>query len=241
MLKFFTSFIFFCSILFAQSESQIGWVAKFGAAGGFSPIILFPNYDDVNVNLNNLGMNELSGPIYAWGGGGYAYVMIIDNLRLGGMGFGGLQSETSTLNNANNEVIYSIGGGAATIEYTMPFIKNMALSAGLMIGGGSLEIDIYQNSGNFDWNSVWDDVLDNSSTNNKEISMANGFFFLSPTVNLDLPITRFLAVRGGLGYQFTFGSNWEIANGKKIESVPSGLNGNGLFIQTGIFIGLFAF
>lgn len=228
-------------MLFAQSESQIGWVAKFGAAGGFSPIILFPNYDDVNVNLNNLGMNELSGPIYAWGGGGYAYVMIIDNLRLGGMGFGGLQSETSTFNNASNEVIYSIGGGAATIEYTMPFIKNMALSAGLMIGGGSLEIDIYQNSGNFDWNSVWDDVLDNSSTNNKEISMANGFFFLSPTVNLDLPITRFLAVRGGLGYQFTFGSNWEIANGKKIENVPSGLNGNGLFIQTGIFIGLFAF
>jgi hypothetical protein len=241
MHKYLISLLFCSTMIFAQSESQIGWIAKFGAAGGLSPIILFPNYDVVNANITQLGMDELSGPLLAWGGGGYAYVMIIDNLRLGGIGFSGAQSETSKFNSVNNEVIYSIGGGAATIEYTMPFVKNMALSAGIMIGGGSLDIDIYQNSGNFDWNSQWDDVINNSSSTNKELSIKNSFFFFSPTVNLDFPITRFLAVRGGLGYQFTFGSNWEIANGKKLHNVSSGLNGDGFFIQTGIFIGLFAF
>ncbi|MCP5061752.1 MAG: hypothetical protein GY936_04710, partial [Ignavibacteriae bacterium] len=33
----------------AQMESQVGWIAKFGGAVGFSPVILFPNFDDVNV------------------------------------------------------------------------------------------------------------------------------------------------------------------------------------------------
>lgn len=241
MLKYFVSFLIFSSLLFAQSNSRISRIAKFGGAGGFSPIIIFPNYDAVNLNLERLGMKELSGPIYAWGGSGYVYVMLIDNLRLGGIGFSGFQSETSQINNRNTEVVYSLGGGAGTIEYTFPFVKNMALSAGIMIGGGSLEIDVYQNSDGFNWNTIWDDVVDNISTANKELSISHSFFFLSPTINVDFPITRFLAVRGGVGYQFTFGSNWEIANGKKINNVPSGLNGNGFFIQTGLFIGLFAF
>ena len=229
------------SFYFAQSESQIGWIAKFGGAGGFTPIILFPNYDDVNSEIVNLGMNKLSGPLYAWGGGGYIYVMIIDNLRLGGIGFSGFQSEKSTLNGFNNEVVYSLGGGAATIEYTFPFVKNMALSAGFMIGGGSLDINIYQNAVSSSWKGVWGNVVTNTIDVNKNYKLSNSFFFLSPTVNLDFPITRFLAIRGGLGYQFTFGSDWEISNGQKLTGVPSGLNGNGLFIQTGIFIGLFAF
>ena len=67
------------------------------------------------------------------------------------------------------------------------------------------------------------------------------FSFLHQHVNFDFPITRFLAIRGGVGYQFTFGSDWEIANGKELKNVSSGLNGDGFIIQTGILIGLFAF
>ncbi len=240
MPKYLISLLLCSSLIFAQSESQIGSIAKFGAAGGFTPIILFPNYDAVNTNITQLGMNELDGPLLAWGGGGFAYVMIVDNLRLGGIGFSGAQSEKSKSNSVNSEVIYSIGGGAVSVEYSMPFVKNMALSAGFMIGGGSLEIDIYQNSGDFDWNSIWDSAINNSSSTDKDLSLQNSFFFFSPTLNLDFPITRFLAIRGGLGYQFTFGSDWEIANGRKLNNVSSGLSGDGFFIQTGIFIGLFA-
>lgn len=241
MLKYIFSILLCSSLVFAQSESQIGWIAKFGAAGGFTPVVIFPDFDAVNSNISQLGMSELNGPIFAWGGGGYAYVMIIDNLRLGGIGFSGTKSETSKIGNLNNETNYSLGGGAITVEYTMPFVKNMALSAGFMLGGGSLDIDTYQNSGDFDWNNVWDDIVDTSPTSYSEVSIKNSFYFVTPTINLDFPITRFLAVRGGIGYQFTFGNDWEIANEKKINNVPSGLNGNGLVIQTGILIGLFAF
>lgn len=241
MRKLFISILILSSITFAQTESQIGWIAKFGAAGGFAPMVIFPNYDGINPKLAELGMTEFSGPMVTWGGGGYAYIMIVDNLRLGGYGFSGSKSETSNHASLNNEVEYSLGGGAITLEYTFPFVKNMALSAGLMLGGGSLDIDIYQNSGEFDWNSIWDEAVNNSSINSKEYSLKNSFYLISPTINLDYPITRFLAIRGGLGYQFTFGEEWKIANSKKLNNVPSDLNGDGFFIQTGLYFGLFAF
>ncbi|MCP5061148.1 MAG: hypothetical protein GY936_01625, partial [Ignavibacteriae bacterium] len=225
----------------AQMESQVGWIAKFGGAVGFSPVILFPNFDDVNVKLKSLNMDELSGPVYAPGGSGYIYVMIIDNLRFGGIGFGGSQSSLNTVGDFENEIIYSLSGGAFTVEYTMPFIKNIALSAGLMLGGGGLDINVYQNNGSFDWNTVWDDVKDNRQISNKSVSMRNSFYLVSPTLNVDIPINRFIALRGGLGYQFAFGDSWEVANGKEIDSVPSNLNGNSFFIQTGVYVGLFAF
>jgi len=241
MKKIFIFLIAMNFVSLAQLESQVGWIAKFGGAVGFSPVILFPNFDDVNVNLKSLNMDELSGPVYAPGGGGYIYVMIIDNLRFGGIGFGGSQSSLNTVGDFENEVIYSLSGGAFTVEYTMPFIKNIALSAGLMLGGGGLDINIYQNDGSFDWNNVWDNVSENDEINNKSILMSNSFYLISPTLNVDIPINRFIALRGGLGYQFTFGDSWEVANGKDINNVPSSLNGNSFFIQTGIYVGLFAF
>lgn len=234
------SLLLFTSI-FAQSESQIGWIAKFGGAVGISPTILFPNFDGINPKLNELGMNDFNGPLVGWGGGGYAYVMIIDNLRLGGYGFNGEQTETNKSESFNNEVKYSIGGGAGTIEYTFPFVKNMALSAGFILGAGSLDIDLYQSNGDLEWNSAWDLVKDKSQSDYKEYSMKNSFFFISPTINLDFPITRFLAVRGGVGYQFTFGDEWKVGNEIKLNNVPSSINADGFFIQTGLYIGLFAF
>lgn len=240
MKKILFTLIFVSTTMFAQSESQIGWIAKFGAAGGFTPVIMFPNFDKLQPAVKSLSMDEFSSPLVAWGGSGYAYVMFIDNLRMGGLGFGGSQSRTSRTNGVDNEFVYSLGGGGLTVEYTMPFVKNMALSAGFIFGGGSMELNIYKNSGTFSWGDVWNGLPGNS-LNSKEISIENSFLFFSPTVNLDFPVTRFLAVRGGLGYQLTFANDWEIANGKELLNVPDGLNGNGFFIQTGILIGLFAF
>ena len=226
---------------FAQSEGQIGWIAKFGGAVGFSPVVLFPNYDDINIKLSSLGLSNLSGPIYASGGSGYIYVMIIDNMRLGGLAFGGSQATVSKSANIENEVIYSLNGGGFTIEYTMPFVKKIALSAGLILGGGSLDIQIHQNNNSFNWDDIWTSVENNQAVENKSYNLNNSFLLISPTINVDIPVNRFIAIRGGLGYQLTFGDCWEIANEKELKSVPSSLNGNAFFIQTGIYIGLFAF
>ena len=63
-----------------------------------------------------------------------------------------------TIGNINKEVKYSIGIGGFTAEYTLPFINKIAVSPGVVIGGGSIEIDAYRNSGNFEWDEVWTEL-----------------------------------------------------------------------------------
>ncbi|MFC2134529.1 hypothetical protein ACFLTH_07925 [Bacteroidota bacterium] len=224
----------------AQTMNEVGWISKFGMAGGFSPIWFSSNIDDLNLQLESFGLPPFSdNGIITYGGGGYAYIMFFDNVRIGGLGFSGSTSTEGTVNNFNREVSYSIGGGALTIEYTIPSIKNVALSVGAMIGAGALEIEIYQNQGETDWNDIWNGFSGSSENINRKIS--NNYYIFAPTVNLDIPLTRFIAFRIGGGYQFTFSNNWELDNGQSIQGIPAGLKADSFFIQTGLFIGFFAF
>ena len=43
-----------------------------------------------------------------------------------------------------NEAIYSLGGGGLTVEYTLPFIKNIGVSVGAILGAGSMSLELYQ-------------------------------------------------------------------------------------------------
>ena len=167
--------------------------------------------------------------------------MIIDDVRIGGMGFGGTQSLSSNVNGFNREVKYGIGGGAFSIEYTLPVIKKIGVSVGGMIGGGSLTVELYKNAGSFSWQDTWDEF--NSADGTEDISriMKCSYITLTPTLNIDIPLTRFFAIRIGSGYQFTMNENWEIENEQDLSGVPSSLNGDAFFIQTGIYLGFFAY
>lgn len=223
----------------AQSISQVGWVAKFGVAGGFSTVYVMPELVPLDSYLEGFGLSKMSDKgVLTWGGGGYAYIMVVPNLRIGGMGFGGSISENATINGINKEAVYSIGGGGLTIEYTLPFIKKAAVSIGAMIGGGSAELELYQNKGLADWNDVWTDIA-NAKLNSHKLT--NEFFTISPTLNLDIPITRFMAFRLGAGYLLSFSNEWTVDNGITLSTVPENLNSSSFFIQTGLYFGFFAF
>ncbi|NMB81484.1 MAG: hypothetical protein GYA14_06665, partial [Ignavibacteria bacterium] len=84
---------------FAQEGEDVGWVARFGLAGGFNPSFVFPNLDPLNIEVRKMGLKELSSSgMFLWGGGGYAYIMLIDNLRLGGIGIGGSTNSKGLVN-----------------------------------------------------------------------------------------------------------------------------------------------
>ncbi|MCK7523537.1 MAG: hypothetical protein MZV64_40745 [Ignavibacteriales bacterium] len=74
------------------------------------------------------------------GGAGFVYIGFVPNLRIGGMGFGGSTSESALLNGFEREAVYQISGGGLTVEYTLPFIKNMAVSVGTIIGGAAFKL-----------------------------------------------------------------------------------------------------
>jgi hypothetical protein len=227
----------------AQYKEGVGWVSKFGLAGGFTPMWVFTNVDQVNRMLPDFGVDQLStSGMLTLGGAGYAYIMLVDNIRVGGMGYSGSMNSTGVVDGFRKEVDYSLGGGALSVEYTLPSIKKFAVSFGVLLGGGSLELKLYKNKGEFNWQDVWSEMSDSESTSeNFSRLMKNSFYLVSPTVNVDYPLSRFIAVRLGAGYQFTFGDDWEIENEQGLSGVPSELNGNAFFIQTGIFLGFFAF
>jgi hypothetical protein len=230
--------------LTAQEGEDVGWVARFGIAGGVNPSYFFPNLDQLNSEIKRMGLSELSSSgMLLFGGGGYAYIMLIDNLRLGGIGFGGATSSKRSINGINKEVDYNFGLGGVTVEYTLPFVKYVALSVGATIGVGSQSIEIYQNKGDYTWNNIWGKTIPSGTMMHDDINyeITNTFFTIVPTLNLDLPISRFIALRFGGGYIFNFNNDWKVNNDRNISGVPTDLTKNNFFIQSGIYFGFFAF
>lgn len=229
--------------LFAQESDEVGWVGRFGAAGGVAPIMVFPNIDPINVQVEKMGIGKLSNSgTFAIGGSGYLYIMFVDNLRIGGIGFSGSKSSSGSVGRLNKEVRYNYGLGGITVEYTLPFIKNIAVSVGTVLGAGSSSVEIYQNSGNFTWDNVWGKVNNGTVlTNQASDKITNSFLTIVPTLNVDVPISRFVAFRIGGGYITTFSNSWKINNDQSLQNVPGNLNSSSFFIQTGIYFGLFAF
>ncbi|MCF8241104.1 MAG: hypothetical protein K9J16_06940 [Melioribacteraceae bacterium] len=240
--KYFYLIVFlfgFSSISIAQNE--VGWISKFGTAVGFTPYYLMPDYSELNKQLPAFGVDDFSGGLFSYGGGGYIYILVVENLRIGGTGFNGTASETKFFNGFDREVIYSVGGGALTIEYTIPSIRNVAVSFGAMIGAGSQEIEIFRNNQNFSWNGVWSEFSASPDADSYSRKLTRDYYILSPTINVDIPLNRFIAFRIGGGYLFTLGNDWTTENEIELTNVSSGLKSDSFFIQTGIFLGFFAF
>ena len=230
----------------AQGGGDSGWNSKFGGAGGFTPVWVIPDLDGLNILSKDAGLGSFSNSgMITYGGSGFMYAMFLNNLRIGGLGFGGSISETGIVNGYNKEIDYSIGFGGISIEYSLPFIRNMALSVGCIVGWGNQTIKVYQNKGSYSWGDLENDLSNpplSSSTFNtfthKELS--NGFFTISPIMNFDFPVNRFVVLRIGAGYMIPFSDKWEVDNGNDFAGVPSSLNKNKFFIQTGVFVGFFA-
>ena len=241
MIKFILIvLIIFTTSIHSQQQKKY-FDAPFGGGIGYVPAWYLPNIDPINTELQNIGIPNLStSGFYSSGGAGFIYVGFIKFLRVGGMGYGGSISTAEVINGLNKEVMYHLSGGGLTVEYTLPFIKDMGLSVGAVIGAGSLEIQMFSNTGSFTWQNTWDE-FDSDSTDSFNKSLNNSFWTFTPTLNLDVPINRFIVVRLGVGYQIAFNDDWTADNDQRLDGVPSDLTANSFFIQSGIFLGFFSF
>ncbi|MDR3625629.1 MAG: hypothetical protein P4L45_02285 [Ignavibacteriaceae bacterium] len=225
--------------------------APLGGGIGYTPGWVMPKVDGINTQLRNINFPNIpSSGFYSSGVSGFLYLGILKNFRIGGFGFGGSKSNSGiyTVDPLGSSSIapqleqrqtdYSLTGGGVSFEYTLPFVKDVAVSVGTLLGRGSLNISIYRNNGGAEWQSVWQGVY---SSPVSSFSMKNSYWLFSPILNIEIPAYRMLCFRIGAGYQFTFGGNWTYDNDKDVSNVPSNINGNSFFIQTGIFIGLFSF
>jgi hypothetical protein len=239
MKKLVLLLFMFLTTVYSQ-ESRF-FDAPFGGGGGFSPGWAFPKMDALNNKLNTTGYPQLkTGGFYTSGGAGFIYLGFVPGLRIGGMGYGGSTSASETMNGINKEVDYSLSGGGFTVEYTLPFVRDVGISVGTVIGGGSLKVEFYKNYYEYNWNNLPGNA-DTPNETNISPTISNSFWFISPTLNVDIPLYRFLVFRLGAGYQFTFADKWTADNDRSLSGVPSDFNGKSFFIQSGIFIGFFSF
>lgn len=232
---------------FAQEGEDVGWVSRFGAALGIAPAYVFPNNDAINQQLTKLNIPTLSNGMFVYGGGGFAYIMIVDNFRLGGIGLTGSQSSSGKLSmeygGHNFELKHNYSFGGLTIEYTLPFINKIAVSIGGIIGLGTQSVEIFLNSEKYNWNTIWPLPYHSSIAYQPAIKseIKNNFIAFTPTLNVDFPLSRFIAVRAGGGYVLPIKEKWEVNNGQEIIGMPGDMKANTFFIQTGIYFGLIAF
>ncbi len=122
-------------------------------------------------------------------------------------------------------------------------VSQLPKSGMLVIGGsGKAEIDIYQNKGFLGWQSLWGEVS-NSSKTTKNINrrLTNKYFTITPTLNVGISLNRFIAFRIGGGYLLPFNNTWKVDNDKELINTSGNLRLNSFSIQTGLFIGFFAF
>jgi hypothetical protein len=243
MYKTITFTVLFLTTTIAYGQAGQFFDAPFGGGIGYVPAWYTPNLTPINNKMNNIGMPELStSGFYSSGIAGFIYIGFVKNLRIGGMGFGGSLSSNQTINGVNREVVYNLGGGGVTVEYTLPFIKDFGISIGAAIGSGSLQLDIYRNTGEFTWEGLWGKLADqNSTSENYYKKLKNNFWIFTPTINLDYPLYRFVTIRLGVGYQLSFADDWKADNDQSISGIPSDLNSNSFFIQSGLFVGFFSF
>lgn len=244
-IHFITIIIFF-SLISIYSQTDEYFDAPFGGGIGYNPGWIIPNLDIINSQLKSLGIPEFSNSgFYTSGISGFMYLGFLKHIRLGGIGFGGSTSRNISIAGINKEAIYSLSGGGISIEYTLPYVRDWGISVGTTLGRGSMELELFQNRGSMSWSNIWSELNANPTTllksQNINRSLKNSYWFIIPTINVDIPLNRFITFRVGAGYQITFGDNWTVDNDIDVTGVPSGLDANSYFIQTGIYIGFFSF
>ena len=232
-------------------------MAKVGLFGGFTPGMLFPNVKPINDFLVAGGAAPLKdNGVFMLGGTGAAYIMIVPNLRVGGLGMSGSISSTSldVATNIRREAQLKIGYGGVTVEYVVPIFEHLDFAFGTMLGTGGMDLTIRKSNGDA---STWageQGYLHSVGTGDFAVPtgtdlsnppgevtriLTGSFYMIIPSVAFEYAITGWLALRVGASYVAMVAPTWKVAANYDLLGVPSNVNGNGFMVNLGLLVGTF--
>lgn len=218
---------------------------KVGGGGGFTPVWLLWDVDAFNSELPLSVAKFSKSPMLLLGGGGYAYIMLLDNLRVGGMGLGGSTKSSAISGGVRRDVEVSVGFGGVTIEYAISIFNRLDIVPGIMLGGGGMDITTTRDNGSFKFwggqGGLWDEFDLNSPTQNVTRKMSGSFFVYVPSVQIEFALLRWVGLRAGVSYVGMSSPSWKLDQRFDVVGVPTKINGQGWTINTGIFIGTFLY
>jgi len=229
---------------FAQEDFSISdkWDSKYGAGGGLIFHFGMPNLKSLNKSFESFKVGKFDRNFgFMFGGLGYAYIPFLKNVRIGGLGAGMVASKRGLSDGYEKEVEINLNIAGFTIEYSLPFTKNWAISTGVIIGASGYEIIAHKNKSSLNWDDIWKSGFDSLSASKSLLyKITNDNFSITPMLNIDIPFEKFFSFRFGFGYVFSFDSDWK-ANQKQLYLVPSNLKCDHFFASVGILAGFFVF
>ena len=215
---------------------------KVGGAGGFTPVFLFWDANAFNDQLPPTAAKFDKTPMVLLGGSGYAYIMLMDNLRIGGMGLSGTAKSSSLIGSVRRDVDLTIGFGGVTIEYAVQVLDRLDIVPGIMLGGGGMDITMTRDDGTFkSWGNVWNEFDLNTATQNVSRKLQGSFFVYQPSVYVEFALLRWIGLRAGVSYVGMTAPSWKIDRDQDLSGVPSAVRGQGWSISTGVFLGTFLY
>lgn len=222
--------LLFTSLLSAQ-QSLVG---RFGFGIGYNSGVEFSNFSSFNEHFVPSGEKGLKENFLISGFNSYLYFLIIPDTRLAFMYMNGNSSFRSSSDpNLYFEYQQSLWG--FSLEYTFT-LSNLNISSGLIFGKVN---DLFEIK-NYNGIDVFDDVYRdyNSNTlNSKSISFENSSLQLSPIINVEYSLTRFLSFRLNYIYLIRLNEDWRFLKKFTINNVPDNFLVNSYLLSLGLTVG----
>ncbi len=220
-------------------------MAKVGAVGGFTTSFLFMDMGPINDFLNGAKMGRpfSNSPIFLDGGAGSAYIMIIKNLRVGGIGMGG-SSTVSVLDPATGirrDATIQAGYGAVSFEYVVTLLQHLDFVGGVQLGTGGIDIVVRKSDGApITWSGEQGLLgSDNSSAGTVTRTLSGKFYIWIPSVSLEYSFVGWAGVRVGASYLGMSSPSWKLDSNYDILNVPGAVSGKGWTVNLALLVGTF--
>jgi len=217
--------------------------AKMGGAGGLTPFYLYMDVGPINEVLRRSNASEFdNGHMLLLGGQGYAYIYVVKNLRVGGMGVSGNMKSRSLMGSTRREVQMKVGFGGVTVDYVIPVVPRLDVALGIMLGSGGVDLTINRDNGTAKvWNDLWSEYGDSLAAEEYTRKMSGSFFVYQPSMNVEFALLRWIGLRAGVSYIGMAGGSWQLDDKYDIYGVPSSVSGKGWAINAGVFLGTFLY
>ena len=219
--------------------------AKVGALAGFTMGYLFMDTKPINdfLVMSNAAPVSENG-VFLIGGAGTAYIMLVKNLRVGGIGMSGSSKSASVdpTTGLRRDTRLTAGYGAITFEYVLPIVERLDLVGGLNLGWGGIDMELTKSSGG---STTWEQEQaafgsqNLTAPSNITRKLEGNFFIWTPSVSLEYAFLGWLGVRAGVSYLGMSSPAWEVDGNYDLVGVPSNVTGKGWMVNGGIFLGTF--
>lgn len=217
--------------------------AGFNGFGGF----FYGGQELASTAMNNLttsmGLPKLDSQVGGMGGFGMGHLG--NGWRIGGLGFGyqaasdGVYTDPNTGNKYNRKVEMLIGGGGFLVEYSPWMIGPVNLGVGSVLGWGSVQIEISQDSGAFTWSDLTSQYVGPPSAGeNITTTIMQPFAMAEPYITARVHILDWMAFTAMAGYHFNSMQSTEWYNGdQKLVGHGPDLDMNNVFYRVGLVFG----